>query len=146
MNRNSMRKMLSLLLCVVLIAAMALMATGCSGDPTPSEQPNTQGAAATEVGQGETVFYFSVVDAEGKQTDFKISTNEKTVGAALVAEGLIEGEDGPYGLYVKTVLGITLDYEKDGKFWAFYENGASALKGVDQTDITPEASYAFKAE
>ena len=146
MNRNSMKKMLSLLLCVVLIAAMALVATGCSGDPTPSEQPNTQAAAPTEVGEGDTLFYFSVVDMEGKQTDFKIRTNEKTVGAALVAEGLIQGEDGPYGLYVKTVLGITLDYEKDGKFWAFYENGASALKGVDQTDITPEASYAFKAE
>ena len=146
MNRNSMEKMLSLLLCVVLIAAMALMATGCSGDPTPSEQPNTQVAGATEVGEGETVFYFSVVDAQGKQTDFTIRTNEKIVGAALVAEGLIQGEEGPYGLYVKTVLGNTLDYEKDGKFWAFYENGASALKGVDQTDITPNASYAFKAE
>lgn len=146
MNRNSMQKMLSLLLCVVLIAAMALMATGCSGDPTPSEQPNTHAAGATQVGEGTVVFYFSVTDAEGKQTDFKICTNEKTVGAALVAEGLIEGEDGPYGLYVKTVLGVTLDYEKDGKFWAFYENGASALKGVDQTDITPDASYAFKAE
>ena len=146
MNRNSVKKMLSLLLCVVLIAAMALMATGCSGEPTPSEQPNTQAAAATEVGEGETVFYFSVVDAEGKQTDFMIRTNEKTVGAALVAAGLIQGEEGPYGLYVKTVLGATLDYEKDGKFWAFYENGESALKGVDQTNITPGASYAFKAE
>lgn len=159
MNRNSMKKMLSLLLCVVLIAAMALMATGCSGEPTPSEQPNTQGSApaesgtgetdapeATEVGEGETVFYFSVVDTEGKQTEFKVSTNEKTVGAALVAADLIQGEEGPYGLYVKTVLGLTLDYEKDGKYWAFYENGEAALKGVDQTDITPEASYAFKAE
>ena len=145
MNRNSMKKMLSLLLCVVLIAAMALMATGCSGEPASTEQPNTQ-TGATEVGQGSVVFYFSVTDTEGKQTDFKIRTNEKTVGAALVAEGLIEGEEGPYGLYVKSVLGKTLDYNKDGKFWAFYENGASALKGVDQTDITPDASYAFKAE
>lgn len=167
MNRNSMKKILSLLLCVVLIAAMALMATGCSGEPAFTEQPNTQGSAPTdagssepdpsqqqdsqvtaptEVGEGNAVFYFSVVDDKGKQTDFKVRTNEKTVGAALVAEGLIQGEEGPYGLYVKTVLGVTLDYEKDGKFWAFYENGASALKGVDQTDITPEASYAFKAE
>lgn len=146
MNRNSMKKMLSLLLCVVLIAAMALMATGCSGEPTPTEQPQTQGSAPTEVGEGNTVFYFSAVDDKGNQTDMKVRTNEKTVGAALVAAGLIEGEEGPYGLYVKTVLGVTLDYEKDGKFWAFYENGVSALKGVDQTDITPEASYAFKAE
>lgn len=141
-----MQKLLSLLLCIALIAAIALMATGCSDEPTASEQPNTQAAAATQVGEGQTLFYFSVVDVNGNQTDFKILTNETTVGAALVAEGLIQGEDGPYGLYVKTVLGMTLDYETDGKFWAFYENGESALKGVDQTNITPEASYAFKAE
>ena len=146
MNRNSMNKVLSLLLCTLLIAAIALMATGCSGNPTPTEQPNTQASAATTVGEGSVSFFFSAVDVEGKQTDFKVQTNEKTVGAALVAEGLIQGEDGPYGLYVKTVLGVTLDYEKDGKFWAFYVNGESALKGVDQTDITPGASYAFKAE
>jgi hypothetical protein len=38
-------------------------------------------------------------------------------------EGLtVEGEESDYGLYVKTVNGITADYETDGAYWAFYTN------------------------
>jgi len=65
------------------------------------------------------------------------------VGAALIKEGLIEGEEGPYGLYVKVVNGITAIYEEDGSYWAFYEDGEYALAGVDQTQIDPEVHYSF---
>ena len=58
--------------------------------------------------------------------------------------GLIAGDDSEYGLYVKTVNGVTLDYDKDGKYWAFYINGEYASTGVDSTDITAGAEYAFK--
>ena len=63
-----------------------------------------------------------------------------------MAEGIIEGEDGPYGLYVKTVNGITLDYDKDGLYWAFYENDEYALTGVDLTKITEGQTYAFRPQ
>jgi hypothetical protein len=68
------------------------------------------------------------------------------VGEALLDEKLIAGEEGPYGLYVKTVNGITLDYDKDGYYWSFYIDGEYGLTGVDQTEITNGAAYAFKAE
>ena len=132
MKRYSISKTLSVLLCAVLIAAMALTMAGCgTGSKTPA-------AAKT--------FTFTVVDTEGTETSYEITSDAGTVGEALMAEGLIEGEEGPYGLYVKTVTGITLDYETDGKYWAFYENGAYAQKGVDQTEITDGVKYAFKAE
>ena len=41
---------------------------------------------------------------------------------------------------------IVYYYDKDGKYWAFYENGAYASAGVDSTNITEGAVYAFKAE
>lgn len=132
MKRNSMKKALSLVLCVVLIAAMALMIAGCG------EEAETPAVAKT--------FTFQVVDADGNETTYEITSDAETVGEALLAEGLIEGEEGPYGLYVKTVNGITLDYETDGKYWAFYENGEYGLTGVDQTAITDGTTYAFKAE
>lgn len=91
-------------------------------------------------------FPFSVVDAEGNRTDFTIETDKETVGEALVAEGLIEGEEGIYGLYVKTVNGITADYDTDGTYWAFYINDEYASSGVDQTPITDGESYTFKVE
>lgn len=149
MNKNSMHKILSFILCVVLIAAMALFAAGCNDDlaggTTPSSSVQEEPKAAT-VGEGATVFTFEVVDAEGKKVSFEVHTDEKTVGAALMALELIAGEQGPYGLYVKTVNGITLDWDKDGKFWAFYVNDESSLVGVDSVEVTPGATYAFKAE
>ena len=132
MKRNSMKKALSVVLCVVLIAAMALFVTGCGND----------GDAAA----GTKTFTFQVVDADGNETTYEITTDAATVGEALLAEGLIDGEQGDYGLYVKTVTGITLDYEPDGKYWAFYEGDEYALTGVDTTEITDGAVYSFRAE
>ena len=60
--------------------------------------------------------------------------------------GVIAGDMGDYGLYVKTVDGETLDYDTDAMYWAFYENGAYASKGVDQTDIIADVKYEFRAE
>ena len=143
MKRNSLKKWLSVIGCMVLIAALALTITGCGSKEEP-ETPGAQAAVeATVMGEGATVFQFSVVDLEGNETKFEIHTDETTVGAALMNLGLIEGEDGPYGLYVKKVNGITAIYEEDGSYWAFHENGEYGLTGVDMTDIDPNVAYSF---
>ena len=69
-----------------------------------------------------------------------------TVGDALVELGMIEGEESEYGLYVKTVNGVTADYDKDGVYWAFYIDGEYASSGVDSTEITEGSTYSFKME
>lgn len=132
MKRNSMNKSLSVVLCVVLIAAMALLSVGCGAEP---ETPATV-----------RTFTFQVVAPDGTENRYTVETDADTVGAALIAKGLIEGEEGPYGLYVKTVDGITLDYETDGMYWAFYVDGEYGITGVELTDITDGAVYTFKAE
>ncbi len=151
MKMTGFKKLLSFTVCLVLIAAIALSMTGCNGkaDTISSEVSTNEVASQTEttaIGQGEKSFDFTVTDLDGKETSFKVSTDKKTVGEALLELELIAGEDSTYGLYVKTVNGTTLDYDKDGKYWAFYENGSYASKGVDLTEITDGASYAFKAE
>ena len=98
------------------------------------------------MGEGQTVFPFTVVDVDGKEMAYEIHTDKTTVGDALLELGLIAGEDGPYGLYVKTVAGITLDFEADGRYWAFYINGEYATTGVSSTPIEAGVSYAFKVE
>lgn len=142
MKKTQFTKLLSLLLCIVLIAAMALLA-GCNDNTTTSD-PVSSGI--TETQKAEKSFTFVVVDTTGKETSFEISSNKATVGEALLDEGLIAGEDGQYGLYVKTVNGITLDYDTDGKYWAFYVNGEYATAGVDTTEIVDGETYSFKAE
>ena len=159
MNRNSIKKLLSVILCIVLIAAMALFASGCTGskNETPTEAPTvaaTENASPTEdsasdvtvLGEGSTVFSLVTADLEGKETTFEIHTDAETVGEALLELEVIDGEDGDYGLYVKTVNGLTLDWDTDGKYWAFYIDGEYALTGVDQTDVTAGAVYSFKPE
>lgn len=101
---------------------------------------------ATVLGEGKTSFDFMVIDSEGKETNFKIHTDKKTVGDALSELKLIDGEEGDYGLYVKTVNGITVDYDKDGEYWAFYINDKYAQTGVDTTNIKDGDSYSLVVE
>ena len=154
MNKNSMHKLLSFILCIVLIAAMALLATGCS-DNKPVETPQTGDgatsipnpeatpAAVIEKGEGKTAFNFHVTDQNGNTTRFIVKTDKTIVGEALLEVGLITGTKESYGLYVKSVNGITADYAKDNAYWAFYVNGEYASKGVDATTIDPNATYSF---
>ncbi len=140
MQKTQIKKMLSVPVCAVLIAAVALFTSGCNST-TPTENPDTSETSAVT-----SEFKFSVTDADGKTTDFTITTDKTIVGEALQDEGLISGEEGPYGLYVKAVNGITLDYDKDGMYWAFYINDEIAPTGVDMTEIKPGEVYSFKAE
>ncbi len=98
------------------------------------------------LGDGKTEFPFEVIDPDGKTTEFIIKTDKTTVGDALCELNLISGEEGAYGLYVKTVNGIKLDYNEDGMYWAFYINGKYATTGVDKTEIKADALYTFRAE
>ena len=81
------------------------------------------------------------VKAGDDSITFTIKTDKTTVGDALIEHDLIAGEEGPYGLYVKVVNGITADFDVDQSYWAFYINGEMAMTGVDTTDITEGATY-----
>ena len=149
MKMTRTKKALSFILCIVLIAAIALFTTACNDNKATNattEASTTEAPKVTVLGEGKTQFTFTVTDLEGNETAFEINTDETTVGAALLDLNLIAGEEGQYGLYVKTVNGITVDYETDGAYWAFYVDGEYAVSGVDTTDIVAGASYALKAE
>ncbi len=81
------------------------------------------------------------VKAEEQTVTFTVKTDKTTVGAALLEHNLIAGEEGPYGLYIKVVNGITADYDIDRSYWAFYIDGEYAMSGVDTTEITEGAVY-----
>ena len=145
MKTTFLKKALSLVLCTVLIAAAALGMTGCGG----STAVQSQTAVYTEdctLGEGEQQFSLTVADKEGTEIVFTVRTDAETVGEALLEVGLIEGEEGDYGLYVKTVNGLTADYDTTGTYWAFYVNGAYAMSGVDTTPIEPDTDYALRVE
>ena len=158
------KKIKSMLLCMMLTMAMAITAVGCGSktENTTDTQKNTEisivntestveteavaetesvdAAVAQEIilGEGSVKFTFIVVDADGN--------DKETVGDALLELNLIEGDDSEYGLYVKTVNGITADYDTDQTYWAFYVNGEYASTGVDSTPVNEGDTYEFKVE
>lgn len=150
MKMTSFGKKLSFIVCIVLIAAMALVTTGCNDNKNDIEEISSVIATSLSednvIGKGETSFNLTVTDADGNETEFTVNTDKKTVGDALIELDLISGDEGQYGLYVKTVNGITVDYDKDGKYWAFYVDGEYAMAGVDTTEIDENVTYAFKVE
>ena len=146
MRKTEFKKILSLILCIVLIAVTALFAAGCSDKTDVEEPPVSESGDVTVLGEGATAFDLTVVDAEGAETFFTVNTDETTVGDALLALELFTGDESEYGLYVKTVNGITAEYEVDGTYWAFCINGEYATSGVDTTDIVPGSAYMLKVE
>lgn len=148
MQTTKQNHSLSRFLCIVLIAAIALFTIGCQDNNAASSDAVSSGIAAngSVLGEGATQFTFTVTDGEGNESAFEIHTDKTTVGEALLDLGLISGDDSEYGLYVKTVNGITADYDVDGTYWAFYVDGEYAMSGVDQTEITEGSTYSFKVE
>ena len=154
------RKLTSMLLCMMLIVAMALTSVGCGGKNQDAKNESSvvaqsevsvEASAAVEgeatvLGGGNIKFALTVVDQDGNETDFQILTDKETVGEALLDVDLIAGDESEYGLYVKTVNGVTADYDKDKTYWAFYVNGEYANTGVDSTPVEDGAVYSFRIE
>ena len=146
MRMKQIKKSLSLIFCMMLIVAMALFTSGCNDKTTETSAVQETETAVTVLGEGETKFLFTVVDKDGVENAFEIHTDKEIVGEALLELGLIEGEEGEFGLFVKAVNGIVADYEVDKTYWAFYVNGEYAMSGVDTTIIEEGTSYMFKVE
>ena len=91
--KNNTKKLFSMLLCMVLIVAMALFTTGCAEKTEANSEPsNVQtNTDVTVKGEGQTVFGFTVVDKDGNETHFEIHTDKQTVGQALLDCQLIVG-------------------------------------------------------
>jgi len=86
----------------------------------------------TALGDGERYFNL-VVTAGEKSVTFGILTDRNTVGDALKDVKLIDGEEGPYGIYIKKVNGILADYDIDKSYWTFSKDGVSLSTGADDT-------------
>ncbi len=147
MKTRNLKQVFCSIICIVLIAAMALLTAGCAEKAYGENSvPQSVAEGASQIGEGATKFNFAVIGADGRQAEFIISTDKETVGEALLQVELIKEEMGDYGLFVKTVNGETHDANTDRMYWAFYIDGEYANSGVSTTEIEAGKTYAFKAE
>ena len=122
-----------------LTLVLLLSLTACFGSTYDVWKDAIHTEDAT-LGEGSTTVTVEVAAAD-KTVVITLKTDETMLGAALLAEELITGEDGPYGLYVKTVNGILADYDTDHTYWALYIDGDYAMSGVDTTPIEAGKTY-----
>jgi hypothetical protein len=118
------------ILSLLLIVLIAVSTTACNDEQLTMDN-------------GQWTITLEVTDSEGIVTSHEITTTETTVGAALLAEGLIEGDVGEWGLMVTHVNGLRADFTEDGAWWAFYIDGEMAMAGVDSTNTEEGVVYAF---
>lgn len=88
---------------------------------------------------GEKTIQVQVV-ANEEQEAFTLKTAEEFLGAALLENGLVEGENGPYGLFITTVNGITAD-ESQNQWWCITRGGEQLSTGADSTPIADGEQY-----
>ena len=114
---------------------------GCTKKPVP-EGPMAGAIYLedTELGEGAKTFTLEVI-VEENTVRFTVHTDRDILGDALLDNGLIDGEEGPYGLYIKVVNGITADYDIDQSYWGFNINGEGAMTGVDGCTVTDGDTY-----
>lgn len=155
MTNKNFKGFLSLCLVFALITAMALTMVSCDKNTDTTEA--TKGTLPTEAEKGTLptegevpqalgTFTLTVTFADGSEQVKDYSFYEEgDLGKFLVENGIAEGEDGRYGLYIKSVLGEAHDYEVDQTYWAFYIDGEMAMTGVSDTALTDGANYALKA-
>ena len=81
MKRTSMKKTLSLILCIVLITAMALVTTGCSGKPDDMAVSDViTFSDGDTIGEGKNTFPLTIVHKDGTELTVTVNT-ELTAGA-----------------------------------------------------------------
>ena len=76
-----------------------------------------------------------VVHKDKTERVFTYETNEEYLGPVLSGAGLLQGDEGPYGLMIHTVDGEKADWNVDQSYWAVYQGEEYATVGIDQMVI-----------
>ena len=93
--------------------------------------------------EGSKSFTVQVVHADGTTKEFRYTSDEEYVGTVLIEAGLIDGEEGAWGMYIETVDGEEAVYETDGAYWALYVGEEYATQSIELTPIEDGGTYSL---
>ena len=58
-------------------------------------------------------------------------------------EGLVEDNQGAFGLYILVVDGERAEYETDGAYWSLMKNGEATTTGASETPVSDGDSFSL---
>ena len=120
---------------LILAAVALLLLVGILLGVFFATRPDTQEGAKT--------FTFIVVHKGGSEKTFTYHTDAEYLGDALLAEGIIVGQDGPYGLDVSHVDGEKAVWAEDHAYWALYVGEEYATTGVSTTPVYDGSAFKY---
>ena len=83
----------------------------------------------------------TVVHKDGSEKLFSYDTDEEYLGPVLLDQGLVVGEEGPYGLVISAVDGETASWEENQSYWALFIGDEYATTGADGVVVTDGGAY-----
>ena len=98
---------------------------------------------STSTTAGSKTITVEVVHADESSVTYEYSTDAEYLGDVLLDEGLVEGDETDYGLYITVVDGEEADYDTDGAYWALYVNGEYGSYGADSQPIEDGDEFAL---
>ena len=134
---------------LALAALIVLSFASCSGKNSENadKEPVSQSQQSyKKIGSGSHSFYLDIEFENGGKSYYEVGTDKEYVGEALKELKIIDGENGPYGLYVLTVDGETHKYEESKTFWELSVDGTPSPYGVDKVKIQDGEHYSFSVE
>lgn len=143
MKRISQNK---IIVSFALLLCMTLLLSACgSREVLPQVWEDATYTEDTTLGEGSKMVDVYVTAAD-KSVKLTVKTDEEKLGAALLALGVIEGDMGEFGIYIKVVNGMTADYSVDASWWGFNKvlpdgTRETMMTGVDGVTIADGEAY-----
>ncbi len=120
-------------LIVALVALVAVIAIMAGIFVATRPEPNAGGKEIT----------VTVVHKDGSEKVFEYATDAEYLGDVIVAEGLVNGEEGPYGLYFDTVDGEAAVWDVDQSYWSILIGEEYATVGADGIVLIDGGEYSL---
>ena len=92
-------------------------------------------ATRPETVSGSKAYTVTVIHSDGSEQVFSYCTDEEYLAGALLAEGLVAGEEGPYGLTIITVDGEDAVWDTDSAYWAIWIGEEMAMTGASEIPV-----------
>lgn len=110
-----------------------------SGASSPTQRPETT-PEPEDCADG--VSLTILIEANGEKKSLSVTTEERMLGPALRALGLIDGTQESWGYFIHTVAGIRADTAA-GEFWSIDQGDKPLQSGIDDTPLSDGDTFTF---